>query len=113
VISELMGIDSADLPRMKELFDKFFSNMTPRAEVPQMMADIHTLFSRILDEKKEAPGDDLTGALLLASEDGDHLTDAEILNTLKLIIAAGHETTISLIVNAVVALETHPEQRRA
>ncbi|MGQ4487101.1 cytochrome P450 [Streptomyces sp. 372A] len=113
VISELMGIDSADLPRMKELFDKFFSNMTPRAEVPQMMADIHTLFSRILDEKKKAPGDDLTGALLLASEDGDHLTDDEILNTLKLIIAAGHETTISLIVNAVVALETHPEQRRA
>ncbi|NED86643.1 cytochrome P450 [Streptomyces sp. SID11233] len=113
VISELMGVDSADLPRMKELFDKFFSNMTPPAEVPQMMADIHTLFSRILDEKKASPADDLTGALLVASENGDHLTDEEILNTLKVIIAAGHETTISLIVNAVVALQSHPEQRRA
>ncbi|WP_326699154.1 cytochrome P450 [Streptomyces sp. NBC_01754] len=113
VISELMGVDSADLPRMKTLFDKFFSNQTPPAEVPQTMAAIHTLFSRILDEKKRSPADDLTGALLTASENGDHLTDDEILNTLKLIIAAGHETTISLIVNAVVALETHPEQRRA
>ncbi|MFJ2571148.1 cytochrome P450 [Streptomyces halstedii] len=113
VISELMGVDSADLPEMKRLFDKFFSNQTPPAEVPRTMAGIHTLFTRILDEKKQSPADDLTWALLNASEDGDHLTDDEILNTLKLIIAAGHETTISLIVNTVVALESHPEQRRA
>ncbi|MFF7360542.1 cytochrome P450 [Streptomyces sp. NPDC008125] len=111
VISELMGIGTEDLPRMKELFDKFFSNLTPPAEVPQVMGNIHTLFTRILEEKKESPADDLTGALLNASEDGDRLTDDEILNTLKLIIAAGHETTISLIVNTVVALQTHPEQR--
>ncbi|MFE9556172.1 cytochrome P450 [Streptomyces sp. NPDC006692] len=111
VVSELMGVDSADHPRMKALFEKFFSTQTPPDEVPGMMADLGELFGRIVESKRRAPGDDLTSALLAASEDGDHLTTEEITNTLQLMVAAGHETTISLIVNAVVALETHPEQR--
>ncbi|MGW0033210.1 cytochrome P450 family protein [Streptomyces sp. NPDC003314] len=111
VVCELMGVNRADQPRMKELFDKFFSTQTPPEEVPQMMADLGTLFSGIVAGKKEAPGDDLTSALIEASEDGDRLTTEEITNTLQLMVAAGHETTISLIVNAVVALSTHPEQR--
>ncbi|WP_432061247.1 cytochrome P450 family protein [Streptomyces sp. S1] len=111
VVCELMGVDRADQPRMKELFDKFFSTQTPPEEVPQMMADLGALFSGIVAGKKETPGDDLTSALIEASEDGDRLTTEEITNTLQLMVAAGHETTISLIVNAVVALSTHPEQR--
>ncbi|WP_330329216.1 cytochrome P450 [Streptomyces sp. NBC_00536] len=111
VISELMGVDAADHPRMKELFEKFFSTQTLPEEVPQMMADLAALFGRIVESKRQSPGDDLTSALIAASEDGDHLTTEEITNTLQLMVAAGHETTISLIVNAVVALETHPEQR--
>ncbi|RST16324.1 cytochrome P450 [Streptomyces sp. WAC04770] len=112
VISELMGVDAADHPRLKELFEKFFSTQTPPEEFVQLMADLDTLFRRIIEDKRASPGDDLTSALIAASENGDHLTDEEILNTLQLIIAAGHETTISLIVNAVKALQTHPEQRK-
>ncbi|MFJ9434211.1 cytochrome P450 [Streptomyces sp. NPDC101490] len=111
VVGELMGVDAADHPRMKALFEKFFSTQTPPEEVPGMMADLGTLFAGIVAGKKERPGDDLTSALIEASEDGDRLTTEEITNTLQLMVAAGHETTISLIVNAVVALETHPEQR--
>ncbi|MFD3699122.1 cytochrome P450 [Streptomyces sp. NPDC058646] len=111
VISELMGVDAAEHPRLKALFEKFFSTQTRPEEVPQMMADLGALFSRIVESKRENPGDDLTSALIAASEDGDHLTTEEITNTLQLMVAAGHETTISLIVNAVVALQTHPEQR--
>lgn len=111
VISELMGVDPAEHPRLKVLFEKFFSTQTLPAEVPQMMADLGALFSRIVESKRANPGDDLTSALIAASEDGDHLSTEEITNTLQLMVAAGHETTISLIVNAVVALETHPEQR--
>ncbi|MEU9800321.1 cytochrome P450 [Streptomyces sp. NPDC051000] len=111
VISELMGVESGEHPRLKALFEKFFSTQTPPEEVPRMMADLGELFSRIVESKRENPGDDLTSALIAASEDGDHLSTEEITNTLQLMVAAGHETTISLIVNAVVALETHPEQR--
>ncbi|MFD0149311.1 cytochrome P450 family protein [Streptomyces sp. NPDC055721] len=111
VVGELMGVDKADHPVMKALFDKFFSTQTPPEEVPQMMADLGALFSGIVAARTEQPGDDLTSALIEASEGGDRLSTEEITNTLQLMVAAGHETTISLIVNAVVALETHPEQR--
>ncbi|RCH65391.1 cytochrome P450 [Streptomyces sp. SDr-06] len=112
VIGQLMGVDAADHPRLKALFDTFFSTQTPPEEVPRMMADLAELFAGIVASKREAPGDDLTSALIAASQDGDHLTTEEITNTLQLMVAAGHETTISLVVNAVVALETHPEQRK-
>ncbi|MFF1417892.1 cytochrome P450 [Streptomyces sp. NPDC058280] len=111
VVRELMGVDPADLPRLKGLYDKFFSTQTPREEVPQVIADLAVLFTRTLESKRANPGDDLTSALIAASENGDRLTDEEIVNTLRLMMTAGHETTIGLIVNAVVALSTHPEQR--
>ncbi|MFD9725351.1 cytochrome P450 [Streptomyces sp. NPDC059072] len=111
VIAGLMGVDAADLPQMKALFDKFFSTQTPPQEVLQVLGDLGVLFGRIIEERRAEPGDDLTSALLAAAENGDRLTAEEIQNTLQLMVAAGHETTISLIVNAVVALETHPEQR--
>ncbi|MFE3828230.1 cytochrome P450 [Streptomyces sp. NPDC059092] len=113
VVSELMGVDPSDHPRLKELYEKFFSTQTPPEEVPKMMAELGGLFTRVVETKRGAPGDDLTSALLAASEDGDRLTADEVLNTLMVMVAAGHETTITLIVNAVVALETHPEQRAA
>lgn len=111
VVGDLMGVDRADHPQLKDYFDKFFSTQTPPAEVPQLMADISALFLRTVEAKRANPGDDLTSALIAASAEGDHFTTDEIVNTLQLMIAAGHETTISLITNAVVALQTHPEQR--
>ncbi|MEV0120754.1 cytochrome P450 [Streptomyces sp. NPDC050703] len=110
VISDLMGIDEADHPRLKVLFDKFFSTQTPPEEVVATLGELAEMMGKVVAARREQPGDDLTSALIQASEDGDHLTDAEILSTLQLMVAAGHETTISLIVNAVVNLSTHPEQ---
>ncbi|MGW7070014.1 cytochrome P450 family protein [Streptomyces sp. NPDC054855] len=110
VISDLMGIDAADHPRLKVLFDKFFSTQTPPAEVVATLGELAAMMSGVVAARRAEPGDDLTSALILASEDGDHLTDAEIVSTLQLMVAAGHETTISLIVNAVVNLSAHPEQ---
>ncbi|MYY85952.1 MULTISPECIES: cytochrome P450 [unclassified Streptomyces] len=110
VISDLMGIDEADHPRLKVLFDKFFSTQTPPEEVVATLGELAEMMGKVVAARRAEPGDDLTSALILASEDGDHLTDAEILSTLQLMVAAGHETTISLIVNAVVNLSAHPDQ---
>ncbi|MGW0906992.1 cytochrome P450 family protein [Streptomyces sp. NPDC002853] len=110
VISDLMGIDAADHPRLKVLFDRFFSTQTPPAEVVATLGELAAMMGGVVAARRAEPGDDLTSALILASEDGDHLTDAEIVSTLQLMVAAGHETTISLIVNAVVNLSAHPEQ---
>nr|1GWI_A Chain A, CYTOCHROME P450 154C1 [Streptomyces coelicolor A3(2)]1GWI_B Chain B, CYTOCHROME P450 154C1 [Streptomyces coelicolor A3(2)] len=111
VVADLMGIEEARLPRLKVLFEKFFSTQTPPEEVVATLTELASIMTDTVAAKRAAPGDDLTSALIQASENGDHLTDAEIVSTLQLMVAAGHETTISLIVNAVVNLSTHPEQR--
>ncbi|MEU5097782.1 cytochrome P450 [Streptomyces sp. NPDC020996] len=111
VVADLMGIDKAVLPRLKVLFEKFFSTQTPPQEVVATLTELAGIMGETVAAKRAQPGDDLTSALVLASEDGDRLTDEEIVSTLQLMVAAGHETTISLIVNAVVNLSTHPDQR--
>ncbi|MGW1728853.1 cytochrome P450 family protein [Streptomyces sp. NPDC002306] len=111
VVADLMGIDESRLPRLKVLFEKFFSTQTPPAEVIATLVELAGIMGETVAAKRAEPGDDLTSALVLASEDGDRLTDEEIVSTLQLMVAAGHETTISLIVNAVVNLSTHPDQK--
>ncbi|MFI1731432.1 cytochrome P450 [Streptomyces acidicola] len=111
VIADLMGLDQARLPRVKVLFEKFFSTQTPPEEVVATLTELAQVMAETVSAKRAEPGDDLTSALIQAAEDGDRLTDQEIVSTLQLMVAAGHETTISLIVNAVVNLSAHPEQR--
>jgi cytochrome P450 len=111
VIADLMGLAEERLPRLKELFEKFFSTQTPPQEVVATLTELAGIMAETVAHKRENPGDDLTSALIQASENGDRLTDQEIVSTLQLMVAAGHETTISLIVNAVVNLSTHPDQR--
>lgn len=110
VISELMGIDAAAHQRLHQLYGSFFSSITPPEEVPAVIEELFAFFTGVVRQKKAAPGDDLTSALIQAAENGDRLTEDEVVATLQVMIAAGHETTVSLIDNAVVALLTHPDQ---
>ena len=55
------------------------------------------------------PQDDLISALVRAHEAGDQLSEAELFSTMVLLIVAGHETTVNLIGNAVLALLRQPE----
>ena len=112
VISELFG-----LPEEKgaELRAAWTASSTP-PPTPEEVTDIYTRLYAALGElvaaKRESPGDDLTSALIAARDDeGDtRLSEQELLDTLVLMISAGHETTVNLIDNAIHALLTHPEQ---
>lgn len=111
VVADLMGIEESRLPRLKELFEKFFSTQTPPEEVLATLTELAGIMADTVAAKRAVPGGDLTSALIEASANGDRLTDQEIVSTLQLMVAAGHETTISLIVNAVVNLSAQPGQR--
>jgi cytochrome P450 len=64
-------------------------------------------------QRREAPGEDLVSALVAVEDGGDTLSEEELCSMVVLLIVAGHETTVSLIGNATLALLTHPEQRAA
>lgn len=112
VVSELMGFDRALHPRMHTLYKAFFSTLTPQDERLRIIEEQDALFAQVVRERKAALGDDLTSALILADEGGEPLTEEEVTGNLKTMLAAGHETTIGLILNAVRALLTHPDQLR-
>lgn len=112
VICELVGVPEDERDELRALVDSIFRSTTAPEEVLRTQRDIHLLLGRLVAAKHARPGEDLTSALIAAQEnDPDRLTDEELAGTIWLMLAAGHETTLSLIVNAVRALLTHPDQR--
>ncbi|MFJ3251719.1 cytochrome P450 [Streptomyces sp. NPDC093108] len=112
VVGMLMGVDEAEHPMLMKRYKAFFSMLTPQEERLALLAELDVFYAALVREKTARPTDDLTSALILAEEGGEPLTEEEVVGNLKAMVAAGHETTIGLILNAVRALLTHPDQRR-
>ncbi|MFD8689112.1 cytochrome P450 [Streptomyces sp. NPDC059651] len=112
VVGMLMGVDPAANAMLTRQYKAFFSMLTPQDERLALLADLDVFYAGLVREKTAQPTDDLTSALILADEGGEPLTEEEVVGNLKAMVAAGHETTIGLILNAVRALLAHPEQLR-
>lgn len=112
VVGMLMGVDPAENAMLTRQYKAFFSMLTPQDERLSLLAELDVFYARLVREKAARPTDDLTSALILADEGGEPLTEEEVVGNLKAMVAAGHETTIGLILNAVRALLSHPEQLR-
>ncbi|MEW1903293.1 MULTISPECIES: cytochrome P450 [unclassified Streptomyces] len=110
VVGMLMGVDPAANAMLTRQYKKFFSMLTPQDERLALLADLDVFYAGLVREKTARPTDDLTSALILADEGGEPLTEEEVIGNLKAMVAAGHETTIGLILNAVRALLAHPDQ---
>ncbi|MFI7107230.1 cytochrome P450 [Nonomuraea sp. NPDC050227] len=114
VICELVGVPESNRLHLRHLVESIFRSTTPPHEVVQTQAGITSVLTELVRQHHDEPGADLTTDLIaLQRDDPDALTDAELVGTLWLMIAAGHETTLSLILNAVRALLTHPDQLSA
>jgi cytochrome P450 len=112
VISHLFGVTDEGMSReLRRLVDNIFNTAISAEEAVATFTDMHRVMSELVALKREKPGDDLTSVLITArDEDGSRLTEAELVDTLLLMISAGHETTVNLLDNAVHALLTHPDQ---
>jgi cytochrome P450 len=111
VICELIGIPPVRREHFRE-WSSVFVNATMHTaeeyiEATTLMLDfVHEL----IVQKQQAPTDDLLSGLIAARDGGDRLSEDELTSMIFLLLAAGHETTVSLIANGVHALLRHPDQ---
>ncbi|MFD3703998.1 cytochrome P450 [Nocardia sp. NPDC058658] len=110
VVGDLMGVRREDHPMLLDWYKKFFSVMTPQDERLEVIGGLDVYFTDLVRQKIANPADDLTSAFITADEGGEPLTEEEAIGNIKALVAAGHETTVSLIINTVRALLAEPEQ---
>jgi cytochrome P450 len=117
VICDMLGIPEED----REVF--FTSSRTggrlldlaplSRVEIDEQNSYNLTMaeyFRGLFELRRREPGDDLTTHLVQAEEDGDTLTNEELTANVILLFGAGHETTVNLIGNGLLALHRNPDQ---
>ncbi|MBF6048071.1 cytochrome P450 [Streptomyces sp. NRRL B-1677] len=113
VICDLLGVPTLDRAAFRH-----WSNVSigagPAEEKMVVAREVTAYLNELIAAKREQPGDDLmSGLISAADEDGDRLSPEELLGTAWLLLVAGHETTVNLISNGVLALLRHPEQLAA
>ncbi|MFF7194830.1 cytochrome P450 [Streptomyces sp. NPDC008079] len=113
VICDLLGVPFMDREQFRTWSNIALSTSSARARADAADA-MNDFLVRLVADKRERPGDDLMSALIhTADEDGDRLNAEELLGMAWVLLVAGHETTVNLISNGVLALLTHPEQLAA
>jgi cytochrome P450 len=122
IISEMLGVPAADYPRFAAWSDTLAYSVEPgfglsraeaqaRADAEQAATDEFTnYFLELIAERRAHPAQDLLTEMIRAEDDGDKLTEAEMISTFFLLMIAGYETTIGLTANAILALLRHPDQ---
>jgi pimeloyl-[acyl-carrier protein] synthase len=115
IIAEMLGVPAEDRHLFKRWSDHLVGFLDPQAspgpEILRATADeFFAYMDRMASLRRAAPRDDLLSALVLAEEQGQHLSQQELHGTLALLLAAGNETTTNLIGNGLVALLRHPDQ---
>jgi cytochrome P450 len=114
VIAELLGIPVADRDRFREWSNAIVTPALTPDEVTAsrgLIEEFVGYLRRLFEQRRGAPGADLISALLRVEEAGDTLSEPELSSMVALLIIAGHETTVSLIGNAMLVLLRCPDQR--
>ena len=122
IISELLGVPVEDHPRFAGWSARLAHSLQPgfglspeealiRAESAQAASDEFAEYFRgLIAARRARPAEDLLSAMVAAEDNGEMLTEDELIATCILLLVAGHETTVGLISNAILALLRHPGQ---
>lgn len=111
VISRLFGVAEEQRADLRKVVDAVFDTTRTPEEAQASGVEMYRIFTGLAESKRSRPGDDFTSAVIAAdSPQYGSLSDAEVVDTLILMLTAGHETTVNLLDHAVTALLTHPDQ---
>ncbi len=119
IISELLGVPPEDHSRFAGWSARLAHSVQPsfgaldpaeRAAAEQAALEFGEYFTELIAVRRARPGDDLLTKLIRAEDAGDRLTVEELIATCVLLLVAGHETTVGLISNAMLALLRNPGQ---
>lgn len=119
VICRLLGVPLEDEPEFSHASALLARSLDPfitfTGEVPDDMDErlqaglwLRQYLRDLIARRRADPGEDLMSRLIAAEEDGDQLTEDEIVATCNLLLIAGHETTVNLIANAILAMLREP-----
>ena len=113
IIAEMLGVPVQD----RHKFHKWSRRMLALGGLKfRMLRVLPTVWQfagylrRLIRSKRAALQDDLLSALIMAEQDGQKLTEDELVAMIFLLLIAGHETTVNLIGNGTLALLDHPDQ---
>lgn len=116
VILKLIGLPYSNLPHMKEWANGFIGAIAQGLPDPKFLDEgervtVHMagVVREEIARRRRDPGTGLLAELLKAHEDGDQLSEDELIATLILLIVAGHDTTSNTLTLIVLALAEHPE----
>ncbi len=116
VICDLLGVPSSDYAKIKSWTQELLPSLSPAisakgmAHVSDVVAEYREYFRSLANERRKKPQDDMMSALLAAREQGEKLSEDELLATCILLAFAGHATTAQLTGKGVLALLQHPDQ---
>ena len=114
VISHMLGMPEGDTEQLRDWSHQLAGTLDPILSEDQlrssMVAAMHMRahLSEVISWKRANPADDLLSGMIEQSDDGDALTDEELLDQVVLLFIAGHETTVNLIGNGTMQLLRHP-----
>jgi len=119
VINEMLGMpEGGDTLQLRawshtitQILDPLLAMQHPD-EIIAASVNMRGVIAEAIAWKRTRDDDDILAAMIHAEEDGEQLTDAELLENVMLLFLAGHETTVNLIGNGVNALLDHPDQLR-
>jgi cytochrome P450 len=113
VISEMLGVPEKDQDKFRKWSGDLINSGALSSERPVISPDLLQLVQyvrKVVDEHRKNPRADVVTQLIEAEEKGDRLSDDEVVSTVVLLLVAGHETTVNLIGNGMLALLLNPEQ---
>jgi cytochrome P450 RapN len=111
VICALFGVPTADGDRFRAWTARVASiTAFPPSEIQAANDELRTYLAELVHERRVEPSDDLLGALVLACDEHNQLSEDELVGFGVILLIAGYETTANLIGNFIYTLLTHPDQ---